>query len=91
MLNLFYYDFGVRLNAPDPNIYYRTSFHENVYRWLTGMGSIICISENRISLKRKKSPGAALPGGIFHAKKVLKIVDIYGRLLGAYNHAENFC
>ena len=25
MLNLFYYDFGVRL-TPDPNIYYRTVF-----------------------------------------------------------------
>ena len=24
MLNLFYYDFGVRLIKPDPNIYYRT-------------------------------------------------------------------
>ena len=26
MLNLFYYDFGVRLIKPDPNIYYRTDF-----------------------------------------------------------------
>ena len=26
MLNLFYYDFGVRLIKPDPNIYYRTLF-----------------------------------------------------------------
>ena len=25
MLNLFYYDFGVRLIKPDPNIYYRTT------------------------------------------------------------------
>ena len=26
MLNLFDYDFGVRLIKPDPNIYYRTNY-----------------------------------------------------------------
>ena len=31
MLNLFDYDFGVRLIKPDPNIYYRTCILWNIF------------------------------------------------------------
>ena len=60
MLNLFDYDFGVRLIKPDPNIYYRTVFLQRILQ-RAPLGASFQ-QPDKLNLNNKMRPGANCTG-----------------------------